>query len=119
MPPRNLRGIALMVCAVAVFASMDALLKILSAHYPPLQVSALRGFASLPIIALPYLLTGRATQLLAQRPGMHLLRGLMMVVIMAGFVYAVRALTLADAYALFLSAPLMVTALAALLLRRK
>ncbi len=57
MPPRNLRGIALMVCAVAVFASMDALLKILSAHYPPLQVSALRGFASLPIIALPYLLT--------------------------------------------------------------
>ena len=119
MPPRNLRGIALMVCAVAVFASMDALLKILSAHYPPLQVSALRGFASLPIIALPYLLTGRAAQLLAQRPGMHLLRGLMMVVIMAGFVYAVRALTLADAYAIFLSAPLMVTALAALLLREE
>lgn len=116
MPPRNLRGIALMLCAVAVFASMDALLKFLSAHYPPLQVSALRGFASLPFIALPYLLTGRATQLLAQRPGMHLLRGLIMVVIMIGFVYAVRELTLADAYAIFLSAPLMVTALAALLL---
>ncbi|MGE0582138.1 MAG: DMT family transporter [Steroidobacteraceae bacterium] len=116
MPPRNLRGIALMLCAVAVFASMDALLKFLSAHYPPLQVSALRGFASLPFIALPYLLTGRAAQLLAQRPGMHLLRGLIMVVIMIGFVYAVRELTLADAYAIFLSAPLMVTALAALLL---
>jgi drug/metabolite transporter (DMT)-like permease len=116
MPPRNLRGIALMLCAVAVFASMDALLKFLSAHYPPLQVSALRGFASLPFIALPYLLTGRGSQLLAERPGMHLLRGLIMVVIMVGFVYAVRALTLADAYAIFLSAPLMVTGLAAVLL---
>jgi drug/metabolite transporter (DMT)-like permease len=116
MPPRNLRGIALMLCAVAVFASMDALLKFLAAHYSPMQVSALRGFASLPFISLPFLLTGRATQLLAERPGMHLLRGLIMVVIMLGFVYAVRELTLADAYAIFLSAPLMVTALAALLL---
>ena len=116
MPPRNLRGIALMLCAVAVFASMDALLKVLAAHYSPMQVSALRGFASLPFISLPFLLTGRATQLLAERPGMHLLRGLIMVVIMLGFVYAVRELTLADAYAIFLSAPLMVTALAALLL---
>lgn len=116
MPPRNLRGIALMLCAVAVFASMDALLKFLAAHYSPMQVSALRGFASLPFISLPFLLTGRATQLLDERPGMHLLRGLIMVVIMLGFVYAVRELTLADAYAIFLSAPLMVTALAALLL---
>jgi len=116
MRSRSLRGIGLMLCAVAVFASMDALLKFLAAHYPPLQVSALRGFASLPFIALPYLLTGRAGQLLAERPGMHLLRGLIMVVIMIGFIYAVRELTLADAYAIFLSAPLMVTGLAALLL---
>lgn len=117
MPSQALRGIALMLCAVAVFACMDTLLKLLSAHYPPLQVSALRGFASLPFIVLPFLLTGRAAQLRARRPGMHVLRGLIMVVIMVGFIYAVRVLTLADAYAIFLSAPLMVTALAAVLLR--
>jgi len=106
-----------MLAAVAVFAVMDALLKALTARYPPLQVAALRGVASLPFIALPLLLTGRAATLLPRRPGMHLLRGLLMVVIMGGFLYAVRSLSLADAYAIFLTAPLMVTALAALLLR--
>ncbi|MGD9597204.1 MAG: DMT family transporter [Steroidobacteraceae bacterium] len=117
MPARSLRGIAFMLAAVATFACMDALLKALTAHYPPLQVAVLRGAASLPFIAVPLLLAGRGRELLAHRPGMHALRGLLMVVIMAGFLYAVRALSLADAYAIFLTAPLMVTALAALVLR--
>lgn len=117
MPHRTLRGIAFMLAAVAVFAVMDALLKALTARYPPMQVAALRGVASLPFIALPLLATGRAATLLPRRPGMHLLRGLLMVVIMGGFLYAVRSLTLADAYSIFLTAPLMVTALAALILR--
>jgi drug/metabolite transporter (DMT)-like permease len=106
-----------MLAAVAVFAVMDALLKALTARYPPMQVAALRGVASLPFIALPLLATGRAATLLPRRPGMHLLRGLLMVVIMGGFLYAVRSLSLADAYSIFLTAPLMVTALAALVLR--
>lgn len=106
-----------MLAAVAVFAVMDALLKVLTARYPPLQVAALRGVASLPFIALPLLVTGRAATLLPRRPGMHLLRGLLMVVIMGGFLYAVRSLSLADAYSIFLTAPLMVTAFAALFLR--
>ncbi|MCW5572022.1 MAG: DMT family transporter [Steroidobacteraceae bacterium] len=119
MSARPLRGIAFMLAAVAVFACMDALLKFLTAYYPPLQVAALRGVASLPFIALPLLLTGRGRELLAHRPGMHALRGLLMVVIMVGFLYAVRVLSLADAYAIFLTAPLMVTALAALALRER
>lgn len=116
MPNRPLRGIAFMTAAVAVFAVMDALLKALTARYPPLQVGALRGAASLPFIALPLLLSGRAATLMPRRPGMHLLRGLLMVVVMGGFLYAVRSLSLADAYSIFLTAPLMVTALAALVL---
>ncbi|HNR21742.1 MAG TPA: DMT family transporter [Steroidobacteraceae bacterium] len=116
MPNRPLRGIAFMTAAVAVFAVMDALLKALTARYPPLQVAALRGAASLPFIALPLLLSGRAATLMPRRPGMHLLRGLLMVVVMGGFLYAVRSLSLADAYSIFLTAPLMVTALAALVL---
>lgn len=108
-----------MLAAVAVFSSMDALLKHLTGFYPPIEVSAVRGAASLPFIALPLLLAGRGRELLAQRPLMHAARGLLMVVIMVGFLYAVRSLSLADAYSIFLSAPLMVTALAALLLRER
>jgi len=119
MANRPLRGIAFMLAAVAIFAVMDALLKVLTVRYPPLQVAALRGVASLPFIALPLLLTGRAATLMPRRPGMHLLRGLLMVVIMGGFLYAVRSLSLADAYSIFLTAPLMVTALAALVLHER
>jgi len=101
-----------MIMAVAVFAAMDGLLKALTVHYPPMQVSALRGGASLPFIVVPLLLTGRLRELKPVRWQMHLFRGLLTVVVMAGFLYAVRVLSLADAYVIFLTAPLIVTALA-------
>jgi len=41
-----------------VFSGMDALLKLLSAHYPPMEVTVLRGAASLPFMLLPLLVTG-------------------------------------------------------------
>lgn len=46
----NLRGIGFMLFAVAMFAALDAALKVLAAHYPPMQVAAVRGLSSLPIV---------------------------------------------------------------------
>ena len=45
----RLRGIVLMIAAVAIFSVMDALLKHLAASYPPMQVGFLRGASSLPL----------------------------------------------------------------------
>ena len=42
-----------MLVAVGAFAFMDSLLKFLTEHYPTMQVSAMRGFASLPFVLLP------------------------------------------------------------------
>ena len=44
----NLRSIFAMLVAVGFFAFMDTLLKLLSAHYPALQVAAMRGWVALP-----------------------------------------------------------------------
>ncbi|MFO7277040.1 MAG: DMT family transporter [Pseudomonadota bacterium] len=107
----NLRGIGAMVLAVAAFSAMDALLKVLSTYYSPMQVASLRGAASLPFMLLPIALTRRWRDLRPVRFHMHLLRGALTLVVIAGFVYSVRTLSLADAYAIFLSAPLIVTAL--------
>jgi drug/metabolite transporter (DMT)-like permease len=115
----RLRAIALMIAAVAVFSGMDALLKLLSAHYPPMQVAVLRGAASLPFMLLPLLVTGRWHDLRIRRFPMHVLRGLLGVVALGGFIYAVRVLSLANAYAVFLSAPLIVTALSVPLLKER
>src|ERR1700730_18395197 len=117
MRQARLRAIALMIAAVAVFSGMDALLKLLSTHYPPMEVAVLRGAASLPFMLLPLLVTGRWRDLRMRRFPMHLLRGLLGVVALGGFIYAVRVLSLANAYAVFLSAPLIVTALSVPLLK--
>jgi drug/metabolite transporter (DMT)-like permease len=112
----RLRAIAIMIAAVAVFSFMDALLKLLAAHYPPMQVAAVRGATSLPFTLLPVLLTGRLRDLRPRRWPMHLLRGMLSVLVLGGFIYAVRVLSLANAYAVFLSAPLIVAALSVPLL---
>ncbi|TLY60942.1 MAG: DMT family transporter [Gammaproteobacteria bacterium] len=115
----RLRAIASMIAAVAAFSLMDALLKGLSAHYPPMQVAVLRGVASMPFMLLPLLLTGKWGELKPRRFPMHLLRGVLSVVVLGGFIYAVRVLSLANAYAVFLSAPLLVTAFSVPLLKER
>jgi drug/metabolite transporter (DMT)-like permease len=70
----------------------------------------------MPFMLLPLLVTGRLRELKPTRFGMHLLRGALMVGVLGGFIYAVRVLSLANAYSIFLSAPLIVTALSVPLL---
>jgi drug/metabolite transporter (DMT)-like permease len=108
-----------MLAAVAAFSFMDALLKLLAAHYPPMQVAMLRGATSLPFTVLPVLLAGRLQELRPRRWRMHLLRGVLSVVVLGGFIYAVRVLSLANAYSVFLSAPLIVAALSVPVLKER
>ncbi|MBM4197197.1 MAG: DMT family transporter [Gammaproteobacteria bacterium] len=117
MASGNLRGIAAMLMAVAAFAVMDGILKLLTAHYPPMQIAALRGAASLPFLLGAVLAFGSIRDLRPVRWGLHLVRGLLAVVMLTGFVYAVKVLSLADAYAIFFVAPLLVTAFAVPILK--
>ncbi|HEY6481914.1 MAG TPA: DMT family transporter [Steroidobacteraceae bacterium] len=109
----------MMLMAVIAFCGMDTVLKLFSQHYPALEVATLRGAASLPFMLLPILVTRRFSELKPVRFGMHLLRAVLMLLILWGFIYAVRVLSLADAYAIFLAAPLIVTALSVPLLRER
>ncbi len=108
-----------MLVAVACFAGMDAVLKVLSATYPALQVGALRGAASLPFVLALIAVTGRWRELRVVRWELHLIRGVLALVMLWGFVTAVSVLSLADAYAIFFIAPLIVTALAVPLLKEQ
>ena len=91
-----------MIAAVAAFSFMDALMKLFAAYYPPMQVATLRGAASLPFTVLPLLLAGRLAELRPRRWRMHLLRGLLTVVVLGGFIYALRSLSLANALSVLL-----------------
>ena len=111
-----MRGIGAMLLAVALFAFMDAMMKHLVGHYPPMQVASLRGLASLPFVLLPVALRANWRRLVPVRWPLHLMRGVLGVVMLWAFVYSVRELSLADAYSIFLCAPLIVTALSVPLL---
>ncbi len=109
---QNLRGIVAMLCAVACFAVMDACLKILSAHYPPIQVAALRGMAGLPLVLGWAWWRGAFGEMMRVRFSLHLLRGALAIVMLLAFSYGLRTLPLSEAYAIFFVAPLLITALA-------
>jgi drug/metabolite transporter (DMT)-like permease len=117
--PSLASAVLLMLAAVFMFALMDAGLKLLSSHYPPLQVAALRGLSSLPLVTVWVLATVPARSLLRVHWPLHLFRGALGVAMMVGFVYGLRTMPLSTAYAITFVAPLLVTAMAGPLLKEK
>jgi drug/metabolite transporter (DMT)-like permease len=116
---RNLSGAAIMLVAVGSFSLMDASIKVLSPHYPAIQVTALRGLASLPIALLWVGVQGGFGQLVRVRFGLQVFRGVLGILSLAGFTFGLRELALSEAYAVFFVAPLLITLLAALVLRER
>ena len=115
----NLRGIVAMLIAVGLFSLMDGGLKHLAGHYPAMQVAAIRGLSSLPLVALWVLATGAGASLLRIRWPLHILRGVLAILMLATFAYALKRMPLTGAYALFFVAPLLITALSVPLLGEK
>lgn len=115
-PAPVLPAVLLMLAAVALFGVMDAGLKLLAPHYAPMQVGALRGAAALPLVLVWALATVGVRGLLRVHWPLHLLRGLLGVAMMGGFVYGLRTLPLTTAYTISFVAPLLVTAMAVPLL---
>ena len=105
-----------MLAAVASFTVMDAGMKLLAAHYPPLQVTLLRGAASLPFVLAWVLATAGPRSIVPVRWGLHLLRGVLGMAMIGCFVFALRTLPLSTAYTIYFVAPLLVAALSVPLL---
>jgi drug/metabolite transporter (DMT)-like permease len=108
-----------MVIAVALFSAMDAQLKLLAEHYAPMQVGFLRGAMSLPFVLAPIVLRGRLGRLRPVNVPLHLLRGVLSIVMLSSFVYAVRESSLTATYSIFMCAPLVVAGLSVPLLGEK
>ncbi len=103
---------AWMLLAGLLFAGMDAGMKWISGDYSPFQVAVLRSVSALPLVALWIVLRGKAGTLLRVHWPLHLLRGVLGVGMMAGFVYGLARMPLSTAYTIVFVAPLLVTALA-------
>lgn len=115
----NLRSIYAMLIAVAMFSLMDTAMKLLSAHYPAMQVAALRALSSLPLVVIYVIWRGALRTVLRIRLGLQLLRGVLGIAMLSLFAYGVHLLSLAEAYAVFFIAPSLITALSVVFLKER
>lgn len=115
----NVRGLTVMLVAVGALSLMDACLKVLAPHYSALQVASMRGLSTLPVVVAWVALSGGFGQLVRIRWPLQIARGVIGIGMLALFTFGVRHLPLAEAYAIFFVAPLLITALAVPILRER
>lgn len=108
-----------MLAAVGCFSLMDALLKMLSVSYPPMQVAALRGLGALPLVIAYVLWRRQGRALFKVRWPLHLLRGVLVVAMLGMFTFGLQTLGLAEAYTLFFIAPILIAVLSGPVLGEK
>jgi drug/metabolite transporter (DMT)-like permease len=109
-PPSNLpRAIISMTLAILLFSSMNAMIKLLSSHYPLSQIIFARAFFSLLVISPMIAAAGGWRSLGTSRPWGHVWRcGAGVAAMTCGFT-AITLLPLANAAAIGFTTPLFIT----------
>jgi drug/metabolite transporter (DMT)-like permease len=111
-------GAAILCAGIAAYIVQDLIMKIASGHYPIHQALVLRAVTAIPVALLIIHLTGSLKAIKGSTRPM-LPRSLLTVACNLTYYLAIAALPLATVGALYLSAPLMITALSVLLLQEK
>ena len=115
----NLRAAGLTAAAVSLFAVSDAVIKLLTAAYPTGQILFCRGILTVAILLLAVHLRRRVLLRLPLRDPATWLRALFDCASSWTFFHALRVLPLAEATAVLFSFPLILTVLAALMLKER
>ncbi len=115
-PKHISRGILTICAGVAFLVLNDAIAKMLTDRYDPIQIIFLRNLIALPMIASAVFLLRGPQALRTRHLGLHALRGLLM--LLGAYLYftSLSFMPLAEATALVFSAPIFITALSVPLL---
>ncbi|MFA9217197.1 MAG: DMT family transporter [Sphingomonadaceae bacterium] len=108
-----------MLVAVAMFSLMDTAMKVLSAHYPAVQVTAMRALSSLPLLCIYIAYRGAFRHLRKARWSLQIFRSLLGALMLTMFAFGLSSLSLAEAYAIFFIAPALITALSVWILKEQ
>lgn len=107
----NVRGAALALLAMGLYATHDVVIKALGSTYPALQILFFASLLSFPMVSMVLMRDRTPGTLRPARPGWVALRAVANILSgMCGF-YAFSTLPLAQVYAILFSAPLLVTIL--------
>ncbi|MEO9527510.1 DMT family transporter [Roseibium sp.] len=114
-----LAAIALMSSAMLIVPVMDIIAKYLSTDLPPLEVTFGRFFFQFLICLVLALATGRFALLRGQQPVINYLRGIFLAAASLCFFTAVKFMSVATAISIFFVEPMVLTILAALILKEQ
>ena len=107
-----IKGIAVLNVGLVLFVIHDAVSKALMAHYPLFQVIFIRSVIALPLVLFMVRLQQGNLRLRSKRMGGLFLRGLLSVGAFVFFLIGLKVMPLTETFALFISSPLLVAALA-------
>jgi drug/metabolite transporter (DMT)-like permease len=114
---RPVAGVLFCIGSLLLFAIQDSLIKELSQRYPVLEVLTLRSLiVLLMLVVIAVALYGRRV-LVGRKHRLLMLRGVLAFGAFTSYYVALRSIPLADAASVYMTAPLFVTLLSALLLR--
>lgn len=107
----NLRGALLALCAFALFATHDVVVKTLGASYSTFQIIFFSGLFSFPLLMLMLMRDEERATLIPVHPWWSLLRTVAAAITGASAFYAFATIPLAQVYAIIFAAPLLITIL--------
>lgn len=113
------KAILVMLIGIAFITVNDTIIKFLSGDYPLHQMVFFRAFIGLFFTAILIRMEGGFAILRPARPGLHLIRALLVIIANMTFFCALAVLPLADTNALFFVAPLLITLLSIPILGEK
>lgn len=111
---RTLEGVLLQLAALALFVTMDALLKLLVADWPVAQLMFIRFVTHTLLVALAVRLLTGGLPLRSRAPGLQTLRSALLALANGALATSLIFIPLADATAVSFAAPVLTVALAAL-----
>ena len=112
----ELIGVASLVVGILIFSAQDAIIKSLSGDYAVTQAIVVRCIVALPILIGLVHLEGGIRQIASRPSAVLALRGVILLIAYTTYYMSLPALPLATAVALFFTAPLFITLLAAIFL---
>lgn len=113
---KDLIGVASLAMGVVVFSLQDAIIKSISGDYPVTMAIVVRCLVALPLLLLMVQIEVGLSRLLSRNAGVLILRGIILLVAYTTYFMSLAALPLAEAIALFFTAPLIITLLSGPLL---
>ena len=111
-----LRAIGVLAFGKLLFAFQDAIIKQMSGAFPMHEIMTIRGLSAVPILLLLIAFSVGLAELRRHRPGIHVLRGVLMFIAFMAFYVGLAEISLTTATALFFTAPFFITLLSAPLL---